>query len=376
VTVGVGPLSVVAADMNNDGWLDILTANNDNTASIALADGSGDYLAPSNLSVGTAPQSIVAADFNRDGRLDFATANFNSSNVSVYLGDGNSGTGFGSASTIAVGNNPYSVAAADVNGDGNPDLIATNFTNPGNVRVLPGNGAGSFPAPVVNLSMGNGPRGLAVADLDNDGSLDLAVANNNGAANSVSTRLGTADATLPVELVSFTAQAQDEAVALRWRTASEQNSAYFEVERSADGRQFAAIGRVAAQGNADAPTSYAYLDHSPIHPFTHSLYYRLRQVDTDGSAAYSPVAVVERSGPRPFEVYPTQVVDGVLHFSYRGPSAEASLTVYNMSGQLLRQQATTVSGRGSLAVDGLAAGWYVARLATASGSYLARFYRP
>lgn len=94
---------------------------------------------------------------------------------------------------------------------------------------------------------------------------------------------------LPVTLTDFTAQAQPPGVALTWHTASELHSDYFAAERSADGKSFAEMGRVAAAGTSSQAHSYAFYDPLPLGG---TGYYRLRQVDLDGSFTYSPVRVV------------------------------------------------------------------------------------
>ncbi|RZK48042.1 MAG: hypothetical protein EOO59_17090, partial [Hymenobacter sp.] len=99
---------------------------------------------------------------------------------------------------------------------------------------------------------------------------------------------------LPVVLTRFAAQAAGQAVAVSWATASEQHSAWFEVERSADGVAFAKIGRVAAAGTTSQGQQYQLSDRAPL-PGTS--YYRLRQIDLDGTAHYSPVATVQLAAP-------------------------------------------------------------------------------
>ena len=95
---------------------------------------------------------------------------------------------------------------------------------------------------------------------------------------------------LPVVLVSFTARAQGGGdVALAWRTASEKNSARFEVERSTNGTAFARIGKVPAAGRSSAPRSYAWTDRT-VPAQAALLYYRLRQVDTDSASPTLPCA--------------------------------------------------------------------------------------
>src|SRR5262249_38536930 len=83
-----------------------------------------------------------------------------------------------------AGSTPLAVAVGDFNGDGTPDLVVANDTNPGTVSVLLGNGDGSFQAP-VSYAAGSFPRSVAVGDFNGDGILDLAVANFNSANVSV-----------------------------------------------------------------------------------------------------------------------------------------------------------------------------------------------
>jgi hypothetical protein len=118
---------------------------------------------------------------------------------------------------------------------------------------------------------------------------------------SVSTRTATTATTpttlapLPVKLVSFTAQAaaDSRSAQLAWVTASEVNNAYFEVERSFDGATYAPLGRVAGQGVKTTTTTYSFVDQQGLSAQPAGLvYYRLRQVDLDGTATYSPVRPV------------------------------------------------------------------------------------
>jgi len=108
--------------------------------------------------------------------------------------------------------------------------------------------------------------------------------------------LGSTANPLPVELSNFTATAQGPtAVRLAWATASEKNSARFEAERSQDGRTFERLGTVAAAGSSSTPRSYELLD-AKLPTGVATLYYRLRQVDLDGTFNYSPVRTVTLKG--------------------------------------------------------------------------------
>ena len=99
-------------------------------------------------------------------------------------------------------------------------------------------------------------------------------------------------APLPVELILFTAtNTARQGVALHWVTASEKNSHSFVVERSADGKIFRSMGTLAAAGSTQARTAYDLTDEQPL---SGTSYYRLRQVDLDGTTADSPVRNMKR----------------------------------------------------------------------------------
>lgn len=106
-------------------------------------------------------------------------------------------------------------------------------------------------------------------------------------------------ATLPVQLASFTAQAApgSRSAQLAWTTASEVNNAYFDVERSFDGAAFTKLGTVAGQGTKATATTYGFADQNAGLQAASLVYYRLRQVDIDGTASYSPVRTVNFSAP-------------------------------------------------------------------------------
>jgi hypothetical protein len=101
---------------------------------------------------------------------------------------------------------------------------------------------------------------------------------------------------LPVKLTSFTGERQLAGVRLRWATANEQNNNRFEVQRSADGRVFATLAAVAGQGTSATTYTYAYTDTQPL--TAEVSYYRLRQVDTNGSSSFSPVVAVHTAANR------------------------------------------------------------------------------
>ena len=173
-----GALSAAAGDFDRDGRPDlaaVLTASNN--VAILLQNPNGTFGSATNFGVGSTPFGVAVGDVNRDGKLDLAVVNTNSDNVSILLGDGTGS--FNTSGTFAVGDNsvanrPRYAAIGDFNRDGKPDLAVSNALS-GFLSILIGNGSGGFSAP-TNIAVGNGPRALAIADLNGDGKLDIAVA--------------------------------------------------------------------------------------------------------------------------------------------------------------------------------------------------------
>ncbi|UOQ72950.1 T9SS type A sorting domain-containing protein [Hymenobacter cellulosilyticus] len=172
---------------------------------------------------------------------------------------------------------------------------------------------------------------------------------------------------LPVELTAFGAQYTGSTVVCRWATATETNSAYFVVERSQNARQFTEIGRVAGAGTSTRAQSYSFSDARPL-PGT--AYYRLRQVDQDGSTAFSPVAVVQSAEQAAFTVVPNPGVGAYeLGTSFREP-ARLQGTVLNLLGQPVvqfNQEVAAGNVRTPFTLEGQPAGVYLVQLVTPGG---------
>jgi hypothetical protein len=168
----------------------------------------------------------------------------------------------------------------------------------------------------------------------------------------------TTSAPLPVTLVSFTAVAQGStAVRLVWATASEVNSARFEVERSADGVAFAKVGQVAAAGSSPSTHAYALTD-ARLPSGASLLYYRLRQVDLDGSFTYSPVRTVALAGAAAgLSLYPNPTAGAA---TLTGAEAGAVVQLLDALGQIVGTAVADATGTATLPA-GLPTGVYVVR---------------
>lgn len=179
IVAGLHPISVAAADFNEDGNLDMAAANPPLAAvSVLLGDGHGSFQPQTITGIGFQPWFIIAADLNRDGHQDLVVADYTycvASIITVLLGNGD-GT-FQPGVTYAVDKTPVSLVAVDFNNDGILDLAAANWCS-GDVSVLIGNGDGTF-RPAVNYVVA-GSLSITAADFNNDGAMDLAAVSGGG----------------------------------------------------------------------------------------------------------------------------------------------------------------------------------------------------
>lgn len=178
------PGSIAVVDVNGDGNRDIITADYRNAAvTVMLGNGDGtfQYYVPYATGYGSSPESVAVADVSGDGQPDIVVGNNSQGTIGVFKGTG-TGAFQAMVSYSAGGPNsrPYSVAVADVNGDGIADILSANYLSYA-VGVLLGTGAGSF-QPVATYSTGvfSLPGSLALADINRDGKLDVIAADYNG----------------------------------------------------------------------------------------------------------------------------------------------------------------------------------------------------
>jgi len=178
---------------------------------------------------------------------------------------------------------------------------------------------------------------------------------------------GQSEEALPVTLVSFQAKKREREAHLQWQTTSEINSDRFEIERSADGRQWHLLGQVSAKGGEAATTDYSYTDALPQ---AGTNMYRLKMIDRaagdrDGAFAYSRIAVLEFEAEK-LAIYPNPAV-GVSAVQLKGlkPENVRNIRLFDTSGRLVLQPAWR---QGSLEIGKLLPGTYSIEIETTQGT--------
>ncbi|MEM9928811.1 MAG: carboxypeptidase regulatory-like domain-containing protein, partial [Bacteroidota bacterium] len=160
---------------------------------------------------------------------------------------------------------------------------------------------------------------------------------------------------LPVEFLSFTAEALSKTtVALNWATATEENSEFFDVERSRNGLDFHPIGRVAASGTTETTTTYQFTD---LEAQTGANHYRLRQVDQDGSITFSNIRLVLlASEANTLTAWPNPAIDQINLSEEMTGTAQ----VFRADGALVQTQVLVQTQ--TVNITSLPAGYYLLRI--------------
>ncbi len=172
IMTGSIPRHVTSADFNNDGKMDLATANRStNNISVFLGDGAGNFGAATNYITMLYPVYIMSADFNTDGKADIAVLT-EGQYVSTYFGDG--AGNFGAAANYYLGSMsmPNSLTSNDFNNDGILDLLVNQKGGVPDLLLLFGDALGGFSAPAT-VSYNATSKGITSADLNNDGNSDI-----------------------------------------------------------------------------------------------------------------------------------------------------------------------------------------------------------
>jgi hypothetical protein len=197
-----GTFALVAADLNKDGFADLITIANgtfSSTMSVYLGKGNGNFTAGNVYLLGQSPTQAVTADFNKDGNEDIAVVNATMGGVMVFLGDGKGNLTHNQ--NYRGTTTPLSLASADLNGDGAPDLVVGGQN--GNMAVLLNDGKGNF-SNGHSYGVNSNPVSIALGDLNGDGKVDAIVLSSG--SNAIDILLGNGDGTFGSSTAFFMGQ--------------------------------------------------------------------------------------------------------------------------------------------------------------------------
>lgn len=181
VTADNRPHAVAASDLDGDGDLDLVISNlNSSSLSILRNDGPMTFIELSTIPVASAPELPAIGDLDLDGDPDLAVPHFGNAGVELLYNNG--GNDFTLDTTILVGTQAHLPTAADLNGDGNLDILVPNFGSK-EFTILENLGAGQFNS--VPASVSGDPWATASGDFDSDGDLDFVIANYGAASNNI-----------------------------------------------------------------------------------------------------------------------------------------------------------------------------------------------
>lgn len=168
--------------------------------------------------------------------------------------------------------------------------------------------------------------------------------------------------TLPVEFVNFNAQPYEENVLISWATGAEINNDYFQVEKSKDGVKFEAIHTLLGQGNSTQLTNYHFTDNSPNEGIN---YYRIKQVDFDGTTSYTDIQIVQFNEESNLFIAPNPISSTFQIFGSQDGNSQLTIQIVNANGNLVYNETTNDQ---SVDISHLTKGLYTVSLITDAGT--------
>jgi hypothetical protein len=211
ITLGVSPMTLQVGDFNGDGKLDLVVTSGSgfpSTISILLGNGNGSFQNPIQASSPGTASAILAGDFNNDNNVDLAALDPLDQLVVIFLGQGDGRLGRCVDYSLPASGGIAGAATADVNGDGKPDIVVAQFNQDGQaitgfLAVLPGNGDGTFQAPLSSQEPNIGISQMIAANFTADGKVDVATSDAGGNGG-ISLAAGDGNGMFATAVTSFT----------------------------------------------------------------------------------------------------------------------------------------------------------------------------
>ncbi len=415
-TTGFGSPVVIAADLNNDGKLDVIIAHDfgcftapcrgARSATILLGNGDGTFQPERQIDVNTFPHSMAVGDFNRDGVKDLAVGGENTE-LSILLGTGGGNFALQPVMTLVPGGDGFSasndVDIADFNRDGIQDITVPLGNGDGNAIVL-GNADGTFRVSTRILDDAvSSPQSCALADYNGDGFVDIARGMGDGTRGLVQILFGNGDGTFRPP-VNYAVPAPNSSVGGGWMIAADFNGdATSDIAVEVRGAAAGTDILLNTSGGVAPPTGEARLSALSLNPSTVqggsattgavTLSTRALRATTIRLSSSSPVATVPASVTVPsgattanFAVATAQVtsaasaqITATLNATSRSatltinPSAPASDTVsisraeYDRSKSTLRVEAASTRSNATLQVFATSTGQLIGTLTNNGG---------
>lgn len=172
---------------------------------------------------------------------------------------------------------------------------------------------------------------------------------------------GTGGGEFPIELVLFDAKQLQNKIELTWQTAAEENSNYYQIEKSLNLQTWEVIGELAAAGNSNLLLDYSFIDHNPQ---IGSNYYRLLQVDFDGKYEYfGPIhqSFTTNSEIESINIYPNPNTNGILSITIGGSAIKSvgNIEIYDYSARLIMFQKMEYNDNPTIDISQLSKGVYL-----------------
>jgi Secretion system C-terminal sorting domain len=172
----------------------------------------------------------------------------------------------------------------------------------------------------------------------------------------------------PVNWLYVKGEMKAKASQIEWATASEQNSLRFELEHSLDGSNFTAVASITAAGNSNTQKNYSAVHPNPVRGVN---FYRIKQVDTDGSYRYSAIISLMMQGSGGLQVSPNPAHNYFV-LLLGGAAVPVQLNLYNSSGQRVMQQQLPAALRHTINTSNLPAGQYLLEIIAAGKKQISR----